>query len=156
MTEIVLIVGAVALVIGFASGWRVNEWRESAAKVAAIEKAQALQAAEAKRADDISQKFERKLAGFRVTQKTFFNEVRNETIQRVYSDCVVPESGRLLLGRAAADANAAAGQPNQAVPGAAAGAAAADHGGSADVGGGGGRNVSGVRWPAWLTGGTGQ
>lgn len=152
MPNVIAIVALVCLVAGFGAGWRVNEWREQAAKTAAVEKAQAAQLAEAKRADEIAARFERKLAGFRVVQKTFYNEVRNETIQRVYSDCVVPDSGRLLLNRAVAAANA--GQPDAAVPAAAGSAKPANNGRPAGVGGGSDEPVRGVRWPAWLFGRT--
>lgn len=145
------VIALALLAVGFGAGWRVNEWKEGAAKVAAVEKAQALQAAEQRRADDISQRFEAKLAKFRVVQKTFYNEVKNETQQTVYRDCVVPDTGRVLLDRAITSANAAAGQPDRPVPPAAAPAASANDGGTADVGGGRRGTVWGVQWPAWLS-----
>lgn len=143
------------LVVGFGAGWRVNEWKESAAKVAAIEQARKLQEAERRRADEISTRFEKKLAGFRVVQKTFFNEVKHETQQTVYRDCVVPDTGRLLLDRAVTTANSAS-ELDRPMPTASPPGAELNNGGAPGMVGGRGDNVWGVRWPAWLTSNPGK
>ena len=147
--DILLIVALVALAIGFSGGWTVNDWRETAAKVEAVKAAQAAQDEQTRRANEISTKFEGKLANLRIVNRTINNEVRHETERTVYTECVVPDSGRLLLSRSISSANAATGQPVPAVSSSGSAAKPADDGRTPDVGNGSGGYVWGMRFPTW-------
>lgn len=62
---------------------------------------------ERKRQETWAKRFESRLANLRVEHRTINNEVRRELEKTVYTDCVVPDSGRLLLSRSIDSSNAA-------------------------------------------------
>lgn len=144
-----LIVLAVVAAVSFAGGWKVDDWKNSAARLGEVKAAQAVAAAETRRADDISERFEARLASIRVVNRTFNNEVKHEVERTVYGDpnCGVPESGRLLRDRAIATANGS-GEPPPALPAGPAKPAAADPRRAVPSGFGPNRPVWGVPGPA--------
>jgi hypothetical protein len=76
---------------------------------AVIVEAQKAQARAEARADEISTKFETKLATLKIVNTTIQGKVTHELETRVYSDCKLPESGRLLLNESIDAANDALG-----------------------------------------------
>lgn len=130
--QLTLIAIALAAFVGFGTGWKVNSWKEDAAKTEAIRAATAAKEAAEFRANEISTRFEARLSTIRAVNRTYYNEVKNETLKTVYTDCVVPDSGRMLYNRAIDTANHPA-KPDNAVPatGPSTGAAKADDGGTA-------------------------
>lgn len=127
----VLISAAVAMMLylsGFATGWKVDTWKNTAENAAQVKAAQDMAAAQANWANTVATDFETKLANIKVVNRTINNEVRHEVEKTVYGDpnCNLPESGRLLRDRAIDAANtgtdpggsAAAVPPNRQVDGA--------------------------------------
>lgn len=127
-TKLVVALAALALqvVLLLGVGWKaygLGEEHERAKLMAKVEAAD-------KRAEEISSRFEDKLAKLKVVNRTINNEVRREVEKQVYTDCKVPESGRAVLGRAVGIANGwlptdtpadalREGQPRGGLPGAA-------------------------------------
>jgi hypothetical protein len=101
--------------IGALSGWQGRgHWDAGEINDIKLEVAQREAAAvalvneEKKRSEEWAGRFEAKLANLRIVNRTINNEVRRETEKTVYTDCVVPESGVLLIRRSIDQANAAA------------------------------------------------
>lgn len=126
---IMAIVAAVLYGAGFATGWKIDSWRNGAAQAEVLKEAQdaaeqaQVDAANARaERDRIANNFETKLAGLRIVNRTINNEVRHEVEKTVYGDpnCNVPDSGVRLRYQAVNTANgtgAATGKPDAAVPG---------------------------------------
>lgn len=113
---------------GFLSGWKVDAWKQDAARLSEVKVAQQAQtqaendaaAARAER-DRIANRFEGRLANLRITNRTINNEVRHEVEKTVYGDpnCNLPISGGRLRYTAINAANGtgpAASKPDAAVP----------------------------------------
>lgn len=110
MSAIVIAIIAVALYgAGFGSAWKIEEWRYDAAEAAHVVAQAQAQAAADKRADEIADRFEKKLDNLKITNTTINRDVTHELQTRVYSDCKLPESGRVLLNTYADDVNSALG-----------------------------------------------
>lgn len=113
-----LLILILAYGFGVGTGWKIDTWKNKAEQAHAIELAQQAERAANLRADEASNNFAEKLANFRVTQKTFYNETKREIEKPVYIDpkCVLPASGVELRNRAIDAANADTGQPTPTVP----------------------------------------
>ena len=101
--------------MGALSGWAGRgHWDEGEIANIKLEVAQREAAAvalvdeEKRRSEEWAGRFETKLANLRIVNRTINNEVRRETEKTVYTDCVVPESGVLLIRKSIDQANAAA------------------------------------------------
>lgn len=112
-----LILVAIVFFAGFGSGWKASTMWDAAENAAAERARVAAVDAANKRADDVSENFAKKLAAFKVTQQTFYNETKTEVQKPVYVDprCVIPESGVQLRNRAIDAADSDTGQPSSAV-----------------------------------------
>jgi len=101
---------AVALFLsGAGVAHKLDEWRYAAKENAELKAAVAARDAADKRADEISGRFETKLVGLRASFSKTQKDITDELKKRVYTDCVLPESGRLLRDSAIDSANSAAG-----------------------------------------------
>ena len=86
-----------------------TEWKYEAQQVAEAKAQAAAQAADDARMAQVSLAFEKGIASLRASGKTTDTKVANEILQRVYTQCIVPESG-VMLDDANTDLyNAAAG-----------------------------------------------
>lgn len=113
-----LIAIAVASAVGFGSGWNVKSWQVDASEKSKIEAQLEEIKKFAKAAEESGKKTELKLATFRVTQKTFYNETRNELTKTVYTDpnCNLPDTGWSLRNDHIREANKAINNPVGEVP----------------------------------------
>jgi hypothetical protein len=111
----ILIALAIA-VVSFIAGWRVDDWKHSAVLAAQLQDQIAQTAAESKRADRVSDSFERKLANLRITNTTINRDTIHELEKTVYGDpnCDLPVTGVRLRNQSIDAANAAS-QPVAAV-----------------------------------------
>lgn len=106
------VIAAVLLAVGFGSGWQTHGWKTDAQELSKVRVAEAQRDAALSYANDVSSKFETKLSKLRITNTTVNQEVRHETEKTVYRDCLVPDSGVVLLNRAIGQANADTAQPD--------------------------------------------
>lgn len=120
MNILVLVIGSVLIYgAGFASGWRVDAWKNGAEQARELK----VQIDNADRAreerDRIANRFEKKLSNLRITNTTINREVRHEVEKTVYGDpnCNLPASGVRLRNSAIEAANrAASSESDAAVP----------------------------------------
>ncbi|MGK9045817.1 hypothetical protein KXR63_00455 [Stutzerimonas chloritidismutans] len=80
--------------LSFAVGWQVHAW-----KVAYdLERDRSAQEAAAALVNEISGKTLEAISGIRVENKTIYQQGRTEVLREtIYRDCIIPESGRVLL-----------------------------------------------------------
>lgn len=154
--QLYLLAAFLCLVAGFGAGWRINDWRTSAEKNAEIKAAEAARVEAQARADEIATRFEERLNNIRIINRTINNEVRHETEKTVYTNCVVPDTGRSLLNRAIDTANNTSGKLDVSVSTVTKGTGepASNDGGSAKPSDGNSSTVWGLRLPSWLSGGS--
>jgi hypothetical protein len=107
--ELIVILALVMFGSGFGTAWKVDEWRHDAADTARVVAAEKAQAAADARAAEIADRFEDKLAKIKIVNTTVNRETTHELQSRVYTDCKLPESGRVLINTYADDVNAALG-----------------------------------------------
>lgn len=89
-----LIAYAVVAALSFAVGWQVHAWKVSYD----LERDRQAQEAAAALVSEISGKTLEAIAGIRVENKTIYQQGRTEVLREtIYRDCIVPESGRVLL-----------------------------------------------------------
>ena len=103
------ILAILLFVSGMATGYKVTEWKEEASQLAAAKAQELAQQVADARTAQISATFEKGLASLRAGGKTTDTKVANEILQKVYTQCVLPDSGRVLLDSGADSLNAAAG-----------------------------------------------
>ena len=120
-----LILGVAA--VAFLGGWKVKDWQEDAAKLAAVQAVEQARQAFAEENGKIAERLEGKLANLRIVNRTINNEVQRE-IQKetVYrnADCAIPAGGVGLLNAARGHAaGGPAGERGGALPAAPAGGA---------------------------------
>lgn len=101
---------AIALfAMGAGSAVKVEEWRFAAKEAAQIEAQHEAQVATDKRTNVIAGQFAKAIAGLKDNNAAVNAKVLNELSQAVYTQCVLPDSGRLLLDSSADSLNSAAG-----------------------------------------------
>lgn len=85
---------AVVAAIALATGWQIHAW-----KVAYdLERDRLAQEAAAELVREISGRTLEQIAGIRIENKTIYQQGRTEVLREtIYRDCVLPDSGRLLL-----------------------------------------------------------
>jgi hypothetical protein len=99
----------VAFVAGGSTAWHVATWKHDADDKAHVVAAlDAQKRAEAK-ADEISNVFMKKLDSIKVVNTTINGKVSHELETRIYTDCKLPDSGRLLIDAGVDAANDALG-----------------------------------------------
>ncbi|MCY1294983.1 hypothetical protein D9M70_443040 [compost metagenome] len=85
-----LVVAAVSLAVG----WQVHAWKAGYD----LERDRQAQEQAAVLVREISGKTLAQIAGIRIENKTIYQQGRTEVLREtIYRDCVVPDSGRLLL-----------------------------------------------------------
>lgn len=110
MTKIKLI--AVAFIAGFlfVAGYWLRDLQADAAELARIEGEKQARQLLGDLADRVSQDTAKAIAGIRVTNQTIHQKTIQEVLREtIYSDCVLPDAGRLLINEARAAANASIG-----------------------------------------------
>lgn len=100
---------AVIFLLGASGGWIAHVWKTGYEEKEAVLKASLAYQAAAKRMDGLSADLQVRIDAIGEKKFTSTKEVFHETTKVEYR-CVLPESGRLLYNRAAAE-TAATGQP---------------------------------------------
>lgn len=106
---------AVGLLLGLAGGWVVAGWKHGAERADAEKALREQIEEEQERGNKIASGWAAALEYIRGQQRETVRTVTREIEKPVYRDCVVPDTGRLLLDGAIDQANAA-GKPRAAVP----------------------------------------
>ena len=110
-----LIAGAVLALSLFGAGWQVRTWYDGAQDAAQLEAEARATELLAKLAAEVSSKTELAIQNIRVENRTIHTQAQKEVIREtVYSACVLPDTGRLLVNQARA--GAAAGKPDNRLP----------------------------------------
>lgn len=129
-------IGAGGLIAGILSGWTLRDWKADSDQIAAIQKADKLQA----RLEQVQAEHATKFEQFAADNRVAVSQDRS-TIERIYknvpvpADCAVPAAAVGVLNNARDRANAATtGQPSATVRTAAEPAGTADRSGSGKVG----------------------
>lgn len=150
-----MILALAIFVSGAGVAHKLDSWYQASKENAQLQAAIAAQAAAEKRADEIANRFEGKLTGLRAAFGKTQRDITDELKKRVYTDCVLPESGRLLRDHAIDDANNSLGfapelpaNPQKPKPG--------NDGRSLPAGSAADPAIRGVRIPASISAGTGQ
>jgi cell division protein FtsB len=113
-TALRLLIAVILVLSGMLGGWKLNDWRNAAAREAVLKEALAKLAADQERLTAVSAAYENVAEQLRRLQRVNTREVIRETA-RVEYRCPVPDTGRLLIDRAIGEANAATGQPDATV-----------------------------------------
>jgi hypothetical protein len=90
---------------GFYGGWSMRGDKETAARVEEVQKYQRLYEAEKLRADTATEQFSTQMQAFRNEARKLNRELRNELTNAVYTQCVLPPSGSVLIQRSVGTAN---------------------------------------------------
>lgn len=106
-----LIAILLSALFGASGAWHVASWKHDSEEKAQVVAALQAQERAEKRADEISNKFMSKIDNLKIVNTTINSKVQHELETRVYSDCKLPESGRLLINESADAANDALGFP---------------------------------------------
>lgn len=101
----VIIVLLVTYGFGFGSAWKVNEWKHEADAVVQERAQAAAQAAEDARMAKIAAGFGAVLTAMKASKAKSDEKVTLELSKAVYTQCVLPDSGRVLLNSNANDVN---------------------------------------------------
>jgi hypothetical protein len=94
---------------GAATGWKVVEWKNESDKAAAVQAQAMAQAAEDARAAKIAASFRQGILSLKATNQANDTKAATELAQKIYHDCVLPDSGRVLIDSGADDINSALG-----------------------------------------------
>jgi len=105
---------AVALAIGFGSGWQVHGWKTEAARAAALDLQAREQARDAIRVDAAATGYETQRAAGQQRQRVITREV--ERVVEVYRDRPCLDADGLRIVAQAIGAPATAGEPAPALP----------------------------------------
>ena len=103
------VIAVIIFALGAGSAVKVEEWRFAAKEAAQVKAQHEAQVAEDKRTNTIAARFAKAIADLKVNNAATNAKVLNELAQAVYTQCVVPDSGRVLLDSSADALNAAAG-----------------------------------------------
>lgn len=89
------------------SGWSVRGWYEGAKDAAVLAAERKTQDMLAGLALSVAQRTEEAIQGIKIENRTIYQEATKEIIREpIYSDCVLPESGRLRVNAARGAATA--------------------------------------------------
>ena len=110
MNVMALLLIALALFLsGAGTGWKISEWKSEAEKAAELKAQQLADEKEQQRTQAISAAFQNGLANLARMQQGRATQVQREVLQTIYTQCVLPDSGRMLLDSTATDINRALG-----------------------------------------------
>lgn len=100
-----LYIAAASLAVSFTAGWLVHGWKYDANRLA-DEKERANAYIEAvKKSDEASQKLQNVLSQLEKNRFVVTKELHHETTKLEYSNCLLPDSGRVLFNRSAESAD---------------------------------------------------
>lgn len=93
------------------SGWAVRGWYDGSLEAARLTAEQETRDVMREISGEIAGRTEEAIKGIRIENRTIYNDTQREIIKEpVYSDCVLPDTGRLLVNHARS--RAAASKPD--------------------------------------------
>jgi hypothetical protein len=110
------LIACAVLALGLAgSGWQARTWYDGAQDAARLEAEARATELLGKLAAEVSTKTELAIQNIRIENRTIHTQAEKEVIREtVYSACILPDTGRLLVNQARA--GAAAGKPDDRLP----------------------------------------
>lgn len=98
------------------SGWFIRSWYDDSREAAVLRAQQETRDKMTELAGDVATSTEVALSKIRINNRTIYHATEREIReQKVYSDCVLPDSGRLLSNQARGATGPATGKPDGAV-----------------------------------------
>ena len=99
--------GALVLALAFGGGWKLRDWQADAADVARQQAEQQTRDLMQELADSFAQETAVAISHIRIENRTIHQKAIHEVqTNTVYSDCRLPDAGRVLINEARRAANA--------------------------------------------------
>lgn len=100
-----LAVYAAAFTLAFTSGWMVHGWKYEASQLATEKERNDAYIKSVEAANKTSAELDGVLATLQANKFVTVKELRHETTKQTYTDCKLPDAGRVLFNKSAEPAN---------------------------------------------------